>query len=106
MVYLNLFFLAVIVVYIIDLSGFTDAWKAWLWRRYKISRDQSIKPFDCSTCAVWWCGLIFILFSGSLSWGGVAYVVMLSLLALPLGQLLVLIRETLNRVINHLIDKL
>lgn len=104
--YINLLLLTIVMVYIIDLSGFTETWKAWLWRRYRISQQQSIKPFDCSTCMTWWAGIIYMIIARRMTLTLLAYIAVLSLLALPIGQLLLLIREALNRVINRLIDRL
>lgn len=102
----NLLMLTIVVVYIVDLSGFTEAWKAFLWRKYKVSQDRPIKPLDCSMCMTWWLGLFYLLCHRHLTLPMVAYVAMLSILTIPIGQLLILIRESLTRVISKMIDKL
>lgn len=62
-IYEQIVWMTLIVVFIVDLSGFTQSWKGWLSRRtrYQIG---SAKPFDCSLCLVWWCGLAMVIVDG------------------------------------------
>lgn len=103
---IELLMLAIIVVYVVDISGFTQTWKGYLWRKFKVSQDRIIKPLDCSLCMTWWCGIIYLLIYRQLTIPMVAYVAILSVMSVPIGQLIILIRESVTRVISKLIDRL
>lgn len=61
---LNLFLLALICAYIVDVSGFTPTWKRALSRLLTGSKtgtdSYSLKPFDCSLCATFWVSVIYV----------------------------------------------
>ena len=42
----ELLLITALVVYIVDLSGFTESWKQFLFRHFK-TNTKSMKPFDC-----------------------------------------------------------
>ena len=50
---LQLLLLAASVTYIVDVSGFTESWRALLARVLHIRPDQlrALPPFDCGKCA-------------------------------------------------------
>ena len=104
-VYIDLLMVAVITIYIVDLSGFTDTWLKAL-SAYKGRKISQFKPFSCSLCMVWWVCLIFLLVSRKCSLPMVAFSALLSLLSVPIGQLLMLIREAILKAINLLMELL
>lgn len=56
--------ITVIVVFIVDISGFIDSVKKTIWRiifKNFPYKDYSIKPFDCSLCLTFWIILIYLL---------------------------------------------
>lgn len=61
---IDLLFITVVVVFIIDLSGVITKIKhliSLILTNGKIIKDNySIKPFDCSLCMTFWIGLIYI----------------------------------------------
>lgn len=105
-VYIDIALLALIVIYVVDLSGFTDAWRSLLSRWTGVQRLRALPPFDCGQCAVWWTCLVYALAVRSLSLPVVAYVAALAFLSAPLGQALLLIREALAKLIRKLLGKL
>ena len=96
---------AVITIYIVDLSGFTETWLSFL-SHYKNRKITELKPFSCSLCMVWWVCLIFLVISRKCSLPMVAFSALLSLLSVPIGQLLMLIREAILKAINFLMELL
>lgn len=96
---------ALVVIYIVDLSGFTQTWLNVL-SLYRGRTIKELKPFSCSLCMVWWIGLGYILTTGHLNLPMVAFVALLSFLSVPLGQVLILMREFLNSIISKLMDLL
>ena len=104
-IYIELLMVAVITIYIVDLSGFTETLLKVI-SAYKGRKITELKPFTCSLCMVWWVCLIFLLVTGNLTLPMVAFSALLSFLSVPCGQLLMLIRELLLKVINKLMDLL
>ena len=101
----DLILLALITIYIVDLTGFTDTWLKAL-SAYKGRKIGQLKPFSFSLCMVWWGCLAFLLMSAKLSLPMVAFSALLSLLSVPIGQLLMLIREAILKAINLLMELL
>ena len=103
-IYVQLVLLAVIIVYGVDVSGFTDSWKAGLARI--VGRPEwairPLPPFDCGLCATFWGCLLWALVQGQLSLLTAAEACALSLLSLPLGSFLVFIRELLAYIIDKI----
>lgn len=97
----ELLLISALVIYIVDLSGFTDSWKQFLFRHFK-ANTKSMRPFDCSQCMTWWVGLIYLAVSGHFTLGYIAIVALIGFLSYTIGQVFIFIREGLN----FLIDKL
>lgn len=79
---LNLLLLQLIIVFIIDISGFVDTMKtkfAKLLTKGKFkSSDYRLRPFDCSLCTTFWTGLIFLLITHQFTLPYIAFVCLLS----------------------------
>ena len=104
-IYIDLILVALVTIYIVDLSGFTETWLNIL-SNYRGRKITGLKPFSCSLCMVWWVCLIFLLVTGNLTLPMVAFSALLSFLSVPLGQMMHLIRETILMVINKLMELL
>lgn len=101
-IYIDLLLIAAITIYIVDLSGFTESWRSALTRRLKAKDLKPIRPFDCSLCMVWWTCIIYSICVESFSLPVLAYIAALSFLSLPLGQLLIFIREGMTSLLNKM----
>ena len=101
-IYVNLFLAAVVVVYIVDISGFTQSWRAGVARLLGVSpsRLRPLPPFDCGKCATFWAALILAAVQHHLDLTTAATAAALSLLSLPICQLLLFIREGLCALID------
>lgn len=102
---LNLFLICLVLVFIIDISGFVDEMKRLIWkwvfggkREY---RDFDLKPISCSLCCVWWAGILYLCFTG-FSWPMVAYVALLSYLTPIFKDAMVFVKDLLIEIINEL----
>ena len=102
---IDLILVALVTIYIVDLSGFTETWLSFL-SYYKGRKITELKPFSCSLCMVWWVCLIYAAIVGNLTIPVVALIALISFLSIPCGQLLMLIREAILKVINKLMDLL
>ena len=103
MLYTNLLMISLVLVFIIDISGVVDSIKRLVWRWvYKGKReyrDFSVKPFDCSLCSTWWCGLIYLCFT-QLSFVNVAYVALLAFLTPVFKDVLILVKDFITKMID------
>mgnify|MGYP006991678119 CR=1 FL=1 len=108
MIYAELATVTLIVVYIVGVSGFTTAWRTALARLLHLKEHQlrPLKPFDCATCMTWWWCLAWALIQHDLTLWTVAASAALSLLSIPITDLLLFIREGLSAILRKLFDKL
>ncbi len=101
----ELILVALVTIYVVDLSGFTDTWLKFL-SAYKGRKITELKPFSCSLCMVWWVCIAFLLMSAKLTLPLVAFSALLSFLSIPMGQILVMLREVMLHIINKLMSRL
>ena len=101
-IYADLTLVALITIYIVDISGFTDSWRSGLSAMLHISRLKPLPPFDCGKCMSWWVCLIYALCTGHLNLGTIAFSALMSHLSIPLGQALIFIREWINYLLNKI----
>lgn len=102
--FVDLLLVAVIAIYIVDVSGFTESWRTALARSLKISESsmRPLKPFDCGKCMTWWVCIIYAICVGQFSLGTIAFAALLSHLSNPIGEGLIFIREWMTWIINKL----
>ncbi len=109
MIITEILLLAAIVVFVVDLSGFTESWRRplsdWMHRKtgYTI---KHIPPFDCSLCLTFWVGLIWLAVRGAFTLPNVAFVCLASYLTIPIGTTLTALRELLLAIVNWIITKI
>lgn len=101
-IYISLLLLACVVVYVVDLSGFTQTWLGWLSRfttRHGYPPVKELRPFSCSLCMTWWICLLYAYLRNSFTLPVVAYIAGLSFLSITLRELFIFIRETFTNAI-------
>ena len=80
--FLELLILTVIICYLIDLSGIIGSVKWFIWK--KICKgigkpeDVRLKPFECSLCMTFWCGILYLILTAQLSLISLLMISMLS----------------------------
>ena len=108
MILLKLLCIQLICVLIIDISGFIDSVKfgisKWLTKGKFPKADYRIKPFDCSLCATWWTGLIYIICTGQFSIFLVAYLLFLAVMTPVAKDIIILIKDICIFIINKIYD--
>ena len=92
-IYTDLLLLALLTVYVVDVSGFTQSWRDLLARWLKVAELRPLPPFDCGKCATWWICAIYALCTGCATLPVLAACALLSLLSEPIGQLMHAVRE-------------
>lgn len=91
--------ITLIAVFIIDHSGIIESVKNTLGKWLKC-RVERLKPFDCSLCSVWWCGLLYIAVIGQFTLGNIAVVALFALMADKVSEVVSLIRDLITKTIN------
>ena len=102
---INLFILTCIIVFIIDLSGFVDEMVKRLYYKYIKVGDYhtlipKLKPLTCSLCLSFWAGIIYLLITSQFTILMVGYVCLLAFLSPVIGDILVMIKDAVNKIIN------
>ena len=100
--YIEYLIIAAIVVYIVDLSGFTESWKGAITRLFGGRECKRIKPFDCSLCMTWWTLLLISHLQGTICPAMCAYIAGLSFVADLIGQVLHITKELIKMALRHL----
>lgn len=98
----DLIIVALVAVYIVDVSGFTEAWRGALARWLHVKDLRPLPPFDCGKCAAFWACIAWAASCGQLTLTTVALACALSLMATPIGQLMTAVRELLCKIIDKL----
>lgn len=96
-----------VVVFVVDVSGFTDTllgWASRFTRRYGLPPVRSLRPFTCSLCMTWWCCLVYALVTRQLTLPVVAFTALLAGLSKTLAALFIFIRESTAYLVGKLID--
>lgn len=101
-IYIDILLIAAITIYIVDLSGFTQSWRSAMARLLKARDLKPMRPFDCGQCMTWWVGIIFAICKEQFTLPVIAYVALLSFFSIPIGQLMIFIREGCSYVINKM----
>lgn len=102
MIYFELFCLAVVVVYVVDLSGFIASLRSGIASAFGVKEEAVKLPLiSCDKCMTWWCCLIYAtLFADRFSVYLVAYIAVLSYFSVQIHNLLWMLREGFGRVIE------
>ena len=103
MLYLELFLLALIVVFIVDISGIVESMKGAIGRWLGITL-QRLKPIDCSLCMVWWSGLSYLLAVGRFELLPIVAVAVLATFSVQIGGILQVARGLLQWVIDAVLE--
>lgn len=105
MEYLNILLLAIIVVFVVDISGIIDTCKDYLgkWLNIKVGR---LRPLDCSLCMTFWVCLIYAICVGAFSISMLAYIALLSFLSMRIADLMRLADDLLCALINKITKRL
>lgn len=102
---INLFILTCIIVFIIDLSGFVDEMVKRLYYKYIKVGDYhtlipKLKPLTCSLCLSFWAGIVYLLITSQFTVLMLGYVCLLAFLTPIIGDILVMIKDVINKIIN------
>ena len=104
---INLLLIQFIIVNIIDVSGFIQEAEKGLSKWLKI-KAKIPKPFSCSYCSTFWCGLIYLIATGNLSLLTGSILLLIASLTPVTLEVVYLFRDILlkalkliSKIINH-----
>lgn len=101
MTMIDLLIIALILVFIIDLSGIITEMEKALQK--KLKRKVIIrKPFSCSLCMVFWTGLVYLLITGSFTIPMIGYVSLLSFSTPVMKDTLFVLRELILNILGKI----
>lgn len=100
-IYLALLYVALLVVYVVDLSGFSQT-VLDIASRVKGRRVSSLKPLTCSLCMTWWVTLLVALCLKQLTLPVAAYCAALSFASATIAEAIIFINEGLKKILNLL----
>ena len=101
MSYIDLFEISIIVVIIIDISGFIDSIKAFVGKVLGIN-NVSLKPLDCSFCMNFWASIGYLLITNELSITAVMVTLLLSTMTPIIKDAIYLVRDLIGKIINKI----
>jgi hypothetical protein len=107
--WLNILLIAIAIVIITDLSGVVDYIKRhlyhWMTGNYNYPETWDtpiIHLMSCSLCQTWWCGLIYLIVIGQVTFASIAYLLAIAYLTTTIRDLIVLIKEVLTKIIDKI----
>lgn len=105
-IYIDLLLIAVIISFIIDLSGIVDSLKKLLINKILGFKDYniSLKPFDCSLCMTFWTGLLFIIITNNISLFNIMVICLLAYMADITTLILITIKDLIGKIINKILN--
>lgn len=103
---IDIIWIAIIWVIILDISGFMDNVKSGLKRLFTRGRmsdpNYSLKPFDCSFCMTFWTGLVYLFITHSFSLWMLAYLLGICVMTPVISLVLVTIRDIFIKIIRKI----
>lgn len=106
MMYLEIFLVALILVYGIDILNFAEEMKIKLFKFVKgknaIYRPYSLRPLDCSLCLSFWVGILILIFNLKLTIINIAYVCLVSFFTPQYKDVLLTVQDMVQNIINFI----
>lgn len=100
---IKLLLLTLICTLIVDISGFINSIKTLLAKVLGCQWYQiTIKPFDCSLCSSFWCGLIYLLYNHSLTIEYLFVTLLFAALTPIVKELFYTISELLLKILKYI----
>lgn len=96
--YIDLFEISIIVVIIVDISGFIDSVKTLIGKVLGIN-NVNLKPLDCSFCMNFWVSMCYLIYTNELSLNTVMFSLLMSVMTPTIQDLIYLIRDILGFIL-------
>ena len=103
---IDIIWISIIWVVILDISGFMDNLKSWLKRLATRGRmsdpNYSLKPVDCSFCMTFWSGLLYLWITHTFSLWMVAYLLLICVMTPVIHFVIITIRDIFIKIIKKI----
>lgn len=99
---LNILLIAIIIVIIIDLSGFIQSLESGLSKWLRIPNCHIPRPFNCSFCMCHHLSLLYIILTGNFSLALWALIFLVSYMTPIIKDLLIFIKDISSQIITIL----
>lgn len=104
MILIDLFLIALIVVFIVDISGAIDSLKSgikWIITKGKMNNsDYQLKPFDCSLCTTFWVCLIYLIVMGEFTLPHIAFTCLLAAFTGLIKSAILVVEDVITKIIQ------
>lgn len=108
--FLKLLIITIVVVLLIDISGFISSIKSFISKKLTNNKIDTInfsfKPFDCSYCMSFWIGLIYVIVTNEFTFLNLLYVCLIPMFTDFIRQTLLLMKDLLNKLIEKIYELL
>ena len=101
MSYIDLFEITVIVVIIVDISGYIDSIKSFVGKVLGIN-NVKLKPLDCSLCMTFWVSMAYLIYANELSITTLMFSLLLSTMTPIIKDAIYLVRDSIGKAINKI----
>lgn len=105
MIYLNVFLIAVVISFGLDVAGFwnevTSIITGWLTKG-KIRKPFELKPFSCSLCMTFWSSLAYVITVHAFTLPMLAWICLCSWLTTVIPGIFYLIESVINKFLSDM----
>lgn len=103
---IDILLIAVIVVVVIDISGFIDHLKSWIKSILTQGRmrdpNYSFKPLDCSFCMTFWSGTVYLIITNQFTLPYLAYLLGICVMTPVIRDVILFFRELFIKIIKKI----
>lgn len=109
MILLKLLTINLVLILVIDLSGFVPSLKRliskWLTKDNLETDSYRLKPFDCSYCMTFWCTMLYLIITQQFTTVNILLAVGLTHLTDVTRQAMLLIKDILIKLIDTIYER-
>lgn len=99
-VFIDLLYITIVVSLIVDVSGIIDSIKNSLSKLLNCKPHQiTLKPFECSLCSTFWCGLIYLIHYNELTLPNMAILMGLASSSSLISETFFTIKELTQKIL-------
>ena len=103
---IDIIWIAIIWVVVLDISGFMDHLKSWIKRLVTGGRmsdpNYSLKPVDCSFCMTFWTGLVYLWITHQFSLWMISYLLLICVMTPVIQLILITFRDIFIKIIRKI----
>lgn len=107
---INLIFIQIIVVCIVDISGFIDSLKYGLSKlltKGKVKTTNfNLMPLQCSLCMTFWSCLIYLIYVGQFTIPYICFILLLACFSSITKEIIILMKDIIIFIINKIYNLL